>query len=232
MMSEPVERIIQHLSRAQQLYQQVCDNQELTQLHALQEWQCQRLLASHQDLYSHKAFRPAMTFFVDELYGPQDFSQRDADIARVIPKMSALLPDQALESLAAALHLNALSLELDIAMYQQLVGRTIDRNSYADAYRACDNRSLRVQQIEYIETLGQELANVVHIKGIGTLLMLSRKPAKLAGVLTLHEFLEKGFKAFKKLGDVNAFLHPIISREKAIMEALFSDQANPLPEGL
>ena len=56
---------------------------------------------------------------------------------------------------------------------------------------------------------------------------------KIAGVKSLHEFLEKGFKSFKKLGDVHDFIDPIVSREKELMQALFAANGqteNPLPE--
>jgi hypothetical protein len=70
------------------------------------------------------------------------------------------------------------------------------------------------------------------MKGISTLLVLSRKPAKLAGVLSLHEFLEHGFKAFKKLGEVDDFVNPVVNFEQQLLTQLFDKSAaNPLPQG-
>ena len=71
-------------------------------------------------------------------------------------------------------------------------------------------------------------------RGIGMLISLSRRPAKLAGLLALHEFLERGFNAFKALGDVQSFIQPVLVREKSIMQTLLSDdlslpEENPLP---
>ncbi len=82
--------------------------------------------------------------------------------------------------------------------------------------------------------MGDQLADVIKIRGIGTLISLSRRPAKLAGLLALHEFLERGFDAFKALGDVQSFIQPVLVREKAIMQTLLSDELtlpedNPLP---
>lgn len=62
---------------------------------------------------------------------------------------------------------------------------------------------------------------MVKIPGIGMLIKLSRRPAKLAGVLALHEFLERGFNAFKAIGDVQSFIQPVLEREKALMYNLF-----------
>jgi hypothetical protein len=63
--------------------------------------------------------------------------------------------------------------------------------------------------------------------------MLSRKPAKLAGVLALHEFLEHGFKAFKKIGEVDDFIKPVVKQEQELLTQLFDKSApNPLPQGI
>ena len=166
---------------------------------------------------------------MDELYGPKDFSQRDKDIEKVVPKMKKWLPDEALESLAVAIHLNALSQELDVAMLQQLQGAELTRDSYAQVYRACDNQTQRALQIDYIEQLGLDLAQVVRLPGIGFVLKMARTPAQLAGVGTLQEFLEDGFSAFKQLGDVQEFIVPVVSKEREIMQQLFSGD-NPLPD--
>ena len=232
-MSDSIKQISRHLHGVNTMREIAEQANILETIRAVQNWQCQRLLLSHQEMYQQKRFKPAVEFFVEELYGPKEFSQRDHDIARVVPRMAKLLPEKALVSLASALHLNALSFELDFAMARKLHGLTIDRDSYAQAYRECNNQVLRQQQINYILTLGRDLANVVRMKGISTLLVLSRKPAKLAGVIALHEFLEHGFKAFKKLGEVDDFVIPVVNFEQALLTQLFDKSAaNPLPQGI
>jgi hypothetical protein len=203
----------------------------MPRIRMVQAWQCKRLLATHRDMYEHKRFRPAVDFFINELYGPSDFSQRDQDIARIVPKMSKFLPEKALQSLASALHLNTLSFELDFDLAKQLGESPINYETYASAYIGCDNLAVRQQQIDYIRTLGHDLADVVKMKGITSLLFISRKPAKMAGVLALHEFLEKGFKAFKNLGNVEDFILPIVNKEQLIVQQLSDPSSpNPLPD--
>lgn len=232
-MSNTLEKIILSLHHTQNMQMQIEQNNLNEKIRDLQTWQTKRLLITHADLWQAKRFKPAMQFFIDELYGPKDFSQRDSELARVVPKMAKLLPEKALLSLEAALKLNALSLELDLALVTHLGQDTLNRDSYFNCYRACENQSKREEQIQLLEDLGIDLAQVVKISGISAILMLSRKPAKVAGVKSLHEFLEKGFKSFKKLGNVNDFIDPIINRERAMLHALFSAPTysdNPLPE--
>jgi hypothetical protein len=230
-MSEYTKQIVRHMHGLSTM-QEIAQKAGLMEsIQAVQAWQCKRLLTTHQDMYQQKRFQPAVMFFIDELYGPNDFSQRDKDIARLVPKMSKILPDKALQSLASALHLNTLSFELDFNMGKQLKGSKITADTYATAYINCDNVNDRQQQIEFIRTLGNDLADVVKMKGISSLLFISRKPAKMAGVLALHEFLERGFKAFKHLGNVEEFINPVVEKERQIMYQLsIPDAPNPLPE--
>ena len=228
-MSSYVEQIIEHLHSSATLYKQVQEQGLGQRLIALREWQCNRLLHSHDEIYADPNYRPAMQFFVDELYGPKDFSQRDKDIEKVVPKMKKWLPREALASLAVAIHLNALSQELDVAMLAQLDGREIDRHSYADAYAKCENAQQRAMQIDYIEQLGLDLANVVDFPGIGFILKMARKPANMAGLSTLQQVLEDGCAAFKQLGDVRSFIIPMVSVERDIKNRLFEGE-NPLPD--
>tara|TARA_R110000868_G_scaffold350091_1_gene611340 strand:- start:1708 stop:2403 length:696 start_codon:yes stop_codon:yes gene_type:complete len=230
-MSEYTKQIIRHLHGLKTM-QEIAEKAGLmTTIRAVQAWQCKRLLATHQQMYQQKRFKPAVEFFINELYGPNDFSQRDQDIARIVPKMSKFLPEKALQSLASALHLNSLSFELDFDLAKKLVDTEINRDTYAKAYISCNNLTTRQQQIDYIRTLGNDLADVVKLKGISSLLFISRKPAKMAGVLALHEFLEKGFKSFKNLGNVEDFITPVMDKEHQIMQQLANPNLpNPLPD--
>lgn len=232
-MSNTLQQIIQHLQETEQM-QMFITQQKLTEtIRKLQSWQTKRLLITHKDFWHSKRFKPAMQFFVDELYGPRDFSQRDVELARVVPKMAKLLPNKALISLQAALRLNCLSLELDIALVQNLGARQLNRGTYFDCYRGSNNYSKREEQIHLLENIGLDLAQVVKITGISSILLMTRKPAKVAGVKNLHEFLEKGFKSFKKLGNVHDFIDPIVTREANLMHSIFAAKTqseNPLPE--
>ena len=223
-MNTDVDTIVGHLQHAADMQAKVTAEGRLDKLIELKEWQCNRLLASHYNLWEVKRFQPAITFFIDELYGPKDFSQRDAEIAKVLPKMTKWLPDEALESLAIAIHLNSLSQDLDVAILDNLPGDAINTTSYALAYHACKNEAERTLQIDYIEKLGMDLAKVVKIPGISMILKMARAPAKALGVEELQNFLEEGFQAFKQLGTVEDFIVPIISEERRIMQALFAGE--------
>lgn len=232
-MSNTLEQILKNLQEIEQMNQLLTQQGLIETIRKLQTWQTNRLLATHDDLWNSKRFRPPMQFFADEIYGPKDFSARDVELARAVPKMAKVIPEKGLQSLQTAIRLNSLSLELDLALAQHLGNDTLSRDSYFECYRQSGSLAQRAEQIQLLETLSFDLPGVVNTPGISLVLKLSRKPAKLAGVGVLHAFLEDGFNSFKKVGDVNDFINPVITREKEMMNALFSASGlteNPLPD--
>ncbi|WP_242698688.1 hypothetical protein [Alteromonas sp. 5E99-2] len=228
------EQIIADLRKTQAQRDLAKKMQTLDAVIALQHWQCQRLLTTHAELAKQDKYKEAMAFFVDELYGPKDFSQRDADIVKIVPKLAALLPEKATSALADAIALNTLSFDMDLDLIHHLKG-PLNPTNYAQAYRAMGRFEDRQHQLNTISHLGSLLADVVKIPGVSMLIKVARQPARAAGVLTLHEFLERGFRAFKNIGDVNSFISPIIAKEREIMQTLHSDtfdvsNENPIPE--
>ena len=54
----------------------------------------------------------------------------------------------------------------------------------------------------------------------------------MAGLSALQDFLERGFVAFRKMGDATEFLTTIDTRERALMEALLAGETVPFPDPL
>jgi len=210
---------------------------ERQHLMQLQAWQRQRLHLTYADLIEQERFHDACHFFLDELYGGEDFSRRHSELARVEPIMSRLMPQHLLHTVAAALEVQALSLDLDWAVAQQLAAiqhadqaqLAIDQIRYAQAYRAAGRRDDRERQLEMIAEVGQALDSVVHKGWVQRLLRLLRGPATAAGFGELQEFLESGFAAFKQMRGAEHFLQAIQERESAAMEAIFAGAERPFP---
>lgn len=198
----------------------------------LQAWQAARLERSFAGFLDDPRKAPAARFFLTDVYGDRDFSRRDADIARVLPMMRRLLPDALLEAVADAIELGILTHALDLRMAEAIAARAGRRRSvtealYADAYREVGHRRLRARQIELIGQVGRGMGPALRLPGIGTLLRLSRGPARAAGLAALQDFLERGYSAFHALGDVDDFLVEIERSERLAMQRLFAGEADP-----
>jgi hypothetical protein len=94
------------------------------------------------------------------------------------------------------------------------------------------NRVPRLRQIRLIGELGQALDHYVRKPMIHGALAMMRQPARMAGLGELHDFLDRGFSAFRRMGDADEFLATIAAREIALMEAMFAGEPAPFPDPL
>jgi hypothetical protein len=190
----------------------------------LRAWQAERLARTHADLVAHPRFGDAAQFFLTDIYGANDQGARDAEIQRVVPTAAKVLSVAGIETVANAIELDALSEDLDAAMVTALGRRvaTLDAAAYGKAYRKVDRRPDRERQIALIEELGQSLDRLTRQPFISATLTLMRKPAQLAGLGNLQNFLERGFTAFRKMGKSDELVGLIASRERKVLEALFA----------
>ena len=192
-------------------------------LRALEAYQARRLARDHADLHADERYRLAVDFFLEDLYGPQDLSERDAQMVRALDKLARFLPLAGLSALAHAFELHVLTLELDAATAARLTGAVIpDDRAYALAYRAAGRRRDRERQIELLVVVGELLDSVAHRPEVGLMVVLARAPAHAAGYGHLQDFLERGYRAFRAMDGADRFLEIVIGRERALLERLFS----------
>lgn len=198
----------------------------------LRTWQSERLAHTHADLLTSRHYGPACRFFLDQVYAPSDFSQRDHDIEYLYEMMSRFLPEFLLGLVRNASEINNLTSSLDQALLRVLVdglGVTdeITAQLYAEAYRICDNYAERERQIDLLFEIGRKVDLGTRIPLVGTTLRLARGPAQRAGWGELHDFLERGFSAFKRMRSPRRFLNTIQEREKSILDKIFAGDPNP-----
>lgn len=201
-------------------------------LSTLGAWQTRRLKLTYADLERTPRYAAAMAFFETELYGGADFAQRDADLARVVPAMKRLMPDHVVATVALAIELNALSQDLDRAMVGTLgsPSPSLAVADYCAAYRAVGRFDARVRQVDLVGHVGAALDRMVARPMIRTALVMMRKPARLAGLAALQDFLERGFAAFAQMQGAEDFLATIRQRETAIHAAIAAGSNAPFPD--
>ena len=196
----------------------------------LQHWQRARLSRSYSDLEPLEGYRPAIHFFLSELYGGLDFRDRDQDLGRVMPVMIRFLPDATLATMSEAFELQAISLEFDMRMADWMARHDLprlDMDGYCRTYRACDDRTGRERQITLIRKLGYDLDSLVRKPLVNYLVRLLRGPAHAAGFGRLQEFLEAGLGAFRALPEAAFFIETIYDREWNAMQRMFDGADKP-----
>ena len=224
--------LIRQLQRARALHEQRAGSPTLAAaLDRLAHWQSRRLDGTYADLAGNPRYAAAIAFFGADLYGPGDFSRRDADLARVVPLMSKVLPEGVLATIAGAMELSVLSHELDRALLERLgPAAALSAASYCEAYRELDERRSRERQIALIVTVGHALDRYVGKPLVRSALAAMRQPARLAGFGALQDLLERGFAAFRRMHGAAEFLATVETRETALMNAIFAGDRAPFPE--
>ncbi len=226
-------RLVAALQRHDELSHQRVEGGDLPpEMEMLRAWQARRLSRTYADFLADKRYEPACRFFLDDIYAPKDFTQRNTDIVRIHNFMMKFIPPRALKTLTLAIELNNLTEALDARLLQTLledVGVTdsISAEQYAEAYRLCDNYDDRVKQIDMIVAIGRDLEKLVRHRVIGWTLRLARGPAYRAGWNELQDFLEHGFTAFRLMGKADRFLNAIHGREMKILDNIYGKTPNP-----
>ena len=191
----------------------------------VKQWQARRLAREHAPLLESSRYQAAARFFLDDLYGAKDFTQRDAEIQKVLPTLKRFLPDAAIAAIADAVELDALSELLDADLTQRICallafpGDEITESIYARAYRnqsvAMGSPDLREHQIDLVNRIGKQLDVLVKQPLLGGLLKSMKMPAKAVGLSALYEFLLRGFVAFKSMQGAAEFLDRINALERS-----------------
>jgi hypothetical protein len=144
--------------------------------------------------------------------------------------MRRVLPGSLLGAAADAIELAVLSHAFDLRVAAVLAGmddRPLDDLRYARAYRSAGLPRLRRHQVRLIHGLGMTLDRAVSKPAIGTLLRISRGPARAAGLAALQSFLERGFAAFRALDGAAGFVEEIARRELEVSRRLFAGHPQP-----
>ncbi|MES2319459.1 MAG: hypothetical protein V4631_18415 [Pseudomonadota bacterium] len=193
---------------------------------ALKRYQSARLGETHADLLANPNTREAAEFFLDELYGAHDLSQRDVDLERIIPTLQKMLSYESLHTITEAIVLDALSERLDTAM-ARVLGTDFSEGMYIAAYRTATTRDERMHQLDLVQELGDSLCKLVKIPLLAVTLTIMRGPAFLAGLGDLHQFLDQGFSTFKKMRDPARFVATIVGRERQVLTNIYDGRHDP-----
>ena len=202
------------------------------QMRLLRAWQADRLTKTYADLLAIKRYTPACHFFLEDVYAPRDFLQRDHELEQMHQFSLRFLPASLLRPLTHAIELNSLTRELDAKLLSVLVNQldmqeTLTESLYTQGYRLCDNYADRARQIEMIIRVGSDVDRLVRLPFVGTTLRMARNPARHGGWIEVQGFLERGFAAFKHMRGAKEFLQKIKQRETQILDQIYSESAQP-----
>ena len=191
----------------------------VTELKAFQQ---RRFALTYADLLASTRYGAAARYFLAELYGPGDFTTRDAQFARVAPAIARLFPDEVAETVAILAELHALSETLDTETALLLPDGPVAPLDYVRAWQGVGRAPERERQIELTLRIAAQLDRVTRKPMLRNALRLMRGPARAAGLAEVQRSLEAGFDVFRAMKGAQDFIALIDARERALAASLFA----------
>ena len=221
-MSDPIgEHILSCLARvAHERVLRAADPALSQRVLALKVMQQQRFRLAYADLLAAPRYTSAAHFFLEELYGPKDFSKRDAQFQRIVRPLVTLFPADVVDTVLQLARLHALSEELDTRM-AQVTPDALSPEAYVTAWQSVGAAGLREEQIQLTLRVGRSLDLYTRKPLLRHALRMMRGPASAAGLSELQVFLESGFDTFREMRGAGHFLGTIDEREHAWAQTIF-----------
>ncbi len=220
------------VTRVNALRQSAIDDPALARaISAVKRLQARRFAGTYADLLQSEQYRPAATFFLEELYSEKDYTLRDAQFARIASGLERIFPQQVVQTAVSMARLHHLTEELDLAMAQNWLshGALGEAARYVAAWRTVGRPADRNLQLATVLAVGQELDRLTRTPGLRMMLKMMRGPARMMGLSALQQFLESGFDTFAAMGrkgdGARHFLDTVREREAALIARLFERDA-------
>ncbi len=199
----------------------------------LRVWQSERLSRTYADLLEQARYRPACQFFLDDIYAPRDFSQRDHDLETMYEFVRRFVPDVVSRPAAMTIKLHRMTEMLDrqlldVLVQQLSVTDSISVEQYAEGYRRCNNYQERVEQIDSIVDICNHLDGIVRNPITGPALAVAKRPLRAAGYGEVVGFLERGYDSFKRMHGSRYFRKTLRERELGILDRIYASDPDPL----
>ncbi len=201
---------------------------------AIKRYQSARFENTYHDLLSTSNFGPACGFFLSEIYGDRDFSQRDNEFSRIAGAIERIFPQSIVEIAVDLAELHAETERFDAEMATFVLRTTpvkatpeVSLATYTDAWNGTAACGDRLKQLNMVLHLGRRLNRVTRIPGVRLSLKAMRIPARAAKLTALQDFLERGLDTFCNLSriprGVDLFLQAIEAREHRWMASLIRE---------
>lgn len=241
---EPAQKIRDAVAQVSQLRQDASGDPALGAAVAqVKRLQSRRFAGTYADLLGGGPYQAAAQFFLYELYGEADYSERDAQFSRIAGALQRLFPQQVMATAVSLAELHALTERLDHAMGHAWLAAAAPAGDarddapaagapsespagrYVRAWRTVARRLDREAQLAVVLEIGRELQRLTRMPGLRLMLKMMRGPAAAAGMGALQRFLEAGFDTFAAMarqpGGADGFMALIRERESELIELLF-----------
>ena len=192
---------------------------------ALQEFQAMRLESTYADLKQDPEYREFGRFFFEEIYGPEDFSFRDASIRKLHGALKGKVHKGVVAAVDRVLEFQELSEDLDDRMTAEMIetgaGPELTMDQYREIYRSLDNYNQRLYQIDLAMDVTRDFFRLSRKWIVGISLKTARSAAHLMGLGRIMDFVHQGYTALQTISEIEPFIGTVRRRERAFNDEIF-----------
>ena len=192
-------------------------------LEEVQSWQRARIKNTHKALFAQPQNVPMAHYFVNKLYGGDEFDILAKQLERIVPKaqkLEKLAPAAALETGSRAIHSAIVATELDLHLAEWLLEKDlpINEDNMLRAYREVDEADKRREQLASLKDVCYRTDKYINSFMLQKAFALAKGTAYKYNYQPLYDFMAEGFAAMKPLRNVASFIEPVCERELQIID--------------
>ncbi|WP_119157013.1 FFLEELY motif protein [Caldimonas tepidiphila] len=203
-----------------------CDQDLDDRVLAVKRYQQRRFLTTYADLLADPRHAQATRFFLEEVYGPRDFSRRDRQFCSLVPTLTRIFPQRVVDTIGLMGELHALTEVLDSRVAEAaLPCGMLDARGYLRAWQRGCRPEERETQLRLVLAVGESLDAHTRVPLLRQSLQWVQRPAEAAGFGELHRMLLAGYDSFRAMGSARDFLQAVAQRERRLAARLFAADA-------
>lgn len=189
----------------------------------VQNFQRLRVYDSHKDIFELPQNQKMADYFVNQLYGGEQFTLMAKQLDIILPKakkFEKLVPSGALETgiLAIAAAIEAIELDLQLAQWLSQNDLPVTYDNMLNAYQRVGAKTQRFEQITHMKQVCYRTDKYINSFILQKAFALAKGTAYANGLQPFYDFIDAGFVAMKPLGKVAHFIEPFAERERQIVE--------------
>ncbi len=211
-------------------------NTQLAQrLSEVQAWQKKRMQRTHATHFSKKNHQLMANYFLNRLYGADDFDEMAKQIQSLIKhihKIEKMIPENAFQTGKAGLVLAVYAVQLDEQVAAQLLQdypaeQTIDDEMMRLSYLKLNQATARLQQLSMIEQLGLGLDQYLNSFMVQTAFKMCKNLAYKHNYNLSYDFVNEGFLAIKPLKSAENFVSTFTQIERELVAKVHQGHLQP-----
>lgn len=204
-------------------------------LQDVQAWQKARMQRSHSKQFAEKQNVLMSEYFLNRLYGGDDFDAMAEQIARLSKyahKAEKLIPDGAVKTGTLGVKLAIFAVQLDEQVAAQLLLDYHPNEALSDdmmrlTYLKLDQGEQRLKQLALLDELGASLDKYMRSFIVQAAFKMCKGAAEKYRFEVMYDFMQDGFLAMKPLKSTEKFVHQFSNVERQVIAKVHAGDLHP-----